>query len=46
MILGGIAQAIDLFGALLAHRLPIPLVTGQLGATASLIGAADLLFSP
>jgi glucokinase len=46
LILGGIARAIDLFGTPLAHRLPIPVSAGQLGATASLVGAADQLFNP
>ncbi len=46
LVLGGIAGAIDLFGASAADRLPVPIVAGQLGAAASLLGAADLLFDP
>jgi len=46
LVLGGIAGAIDLFGASAADRLPVPIVVGQLGAAASLLGAADLLFDP
>jgi glucokinase len=46
LVLGGIAGAFDLFGASLARRLPSPVLTGQLGIRAPLLGAADLLFNP
>jgi glucokinase len=46
LVLGGIAQAIDLFEPLLQQNLPVPALPGQLGSTAPLLGAADLLFKP
>jgi glucokinase len=46
LILGGIAGALDLFGAAAARRLPVAVTAGQLGAQAAHIGAAELLFNP
>ncbi len=44
LVLGGIAQAFDLFGLALQNMLAVPVLVGQLGNAASLYGAA-LLFS-
>jgi glucokinase len=44
LALGGIARAFDLFGEHLRRQLPAPVVTGQLGGDAALLGAADLFF--
>lgn len=45
LILGGIAGAFDLFERALRETLPIPVLTGQLGASAALFGAAELFFN-
>ena len=44
LVLGGIAGAIDLFGHALTDRLSVAVLAGQLGASAPLLGAAELLF--
>jgi len=44
LVLGGIAGAIDLFGPALTDRLSVSVLAGQLGASAPLLGAAELLF--
>jgi glucokinase len=46
LVLGGIARSIDLFEPLLRQKLPVPALPGQLGPTAPLLGAAELLFEP
>jgi glucokinase len=44
LILGGIARAYDLFDSALASELSIPALAGELGVSAALLGAADLVF--
>lgn len=44
LVLGGIAGAYDCFGPALEANLPVPAVTGALGANAALLGAAELVF--
>jgi glucokinase len=43
LVLGRIAEAIDLFGSELERRLSIPALPGQRGPDAALLGAADLI---
>ncbi|MBI1299682.1 ROK family protein [bacterium] len=42
VVLGGIANAFDLFGATLQEELPVAVCCGELGETAALLGAYDL----
>jgi glucokinase len=44
LVLGRIAGAIDLFGLPLSQALSVPVLPGQRGPDAALLGAADLLF--
>lgn len=44
LVLGGIGNAIDLFETSLMEQLPVPVLKGELGNRASLLGAAGLLF--
>ena len=43
--LGGITAAMDLFGPSLRSALSVPVLLGELGADAPLVGAADLIYS-
>jgi glucokinase len=43
IVLGGIANAWSLFAPALQAQLPVPAIRGALGASAALIGAAELL---
>jgi hypothetical protein len=43
LVLGGIAQAFDLFGQSLARELSVPALPGALGAHAALLGAVEEL---
>ncbi len=45
LVLGQIAQAIDLFGLTLRQVLAVPVLPGARGADAALLGAGDLLFN-
>lgn len=45
LVLGGFAGAFDLFGEELERAVGVPTATGELGADAPLLGAADLFFS-
>lgn len=44
LVLGQIAGAIDLFGSTLRQALSVPVLPGERGPDAALLGAADLLF--
>jgi glucokinase len=44
LITGGIAEAWERFGASLIESLAVPVLKGQLGKTAALLGAAALYF--
>lgn len=44
LLLGGIAQAYDLFGPATAQTAGVPVLPGALGPDAALLGAADLIF--
>ena len=44
LVLGRIAGAIDLFGPFLRQTLSVPVLPGERGPDAALLGAADLLF--
>ena len=45
LVLGGIAGAFDLFGPPLRQALTVPVLPGERGADAALLGAADILFA-
>jgi glucokinase len=44
LVLGGLANAFDLFGPAMAAALPIAVLPGELGAKAGLVGVGDLFY--
>jgi glucokinase len=46
LVAGRIAGALDLFGQPMQQALTVPVLAGERGAEAALLGAADLIFNP
>jgi glucokinase len=46
LVLGGLAGALDLFEQALQETLSAPVLAGERGAAAALLGAAELIYNP